>query len=212
MPQCTGAGIERPGANAAHREVKAEGGWARSCTEACMIHPETDQPVAIVTSLLDEGDVINHRHMTDAVHKWGALAGVELCHAGGLSNNLNSRYVSPAAHQFATPWIPQVYTYEAEDSDLARIVVMFEEAAKRAIDAGFDILYVHGTHGALPVAMLSRHLNRRSGRYGGDFEGRARLWVEILEALRRAAGGQAAVASRFSIDQLSGQRRRRSGR
>ena len=84
-----------------------------------MIHPETDQPVAIVTTLCDEGDVINHRHMTDSVHKWGALAGVELCHAGGLSNNLSSRYVSPAAHQFATPWIPQVYTYEAEDSDLA---------------------------------------------------------------------------------------------
>jgi dimethylamine/trimethylamine dehydrogenase len=204
VPQCTGAGMDKPGANAAHREVKAEGGWAALCTEACMIHPETDQPVALVTSLYDEGDVINHRHMTDAVHKWGALAGVELCHAGGLANALGSRYVSAASHQFATPWMPQTYTYEAEDSDLARIVVMFAEAAKRAIDAGFDILYLHGTHGALPVQMLSRHLNRRSGRYGGDFNGRARLWVEILEALRRAAEGQAAVATRFSIDQLSG--------
>ena len=45
--------------------------------------------------------------MTDSVHKWGALAGVELCHAGGLANALSTRYVSPAAHQFATPWIPQ---------------------------------------------------------------------------------------------------------
>jgi dimethylamine/trimethylamine dehydrogenase len=204
VPQCTGAGVERPGANAMHREVKAEGGWAGLCTEACMIHPETDQPVAVVTSLFDHGDVINHRHMVDSVHKWGALAGVELCHAGGLSNNLGSRYVSPAAHQFATPWIPQVNTYEAEDSDLARIVMMFEEAAKRAMDAGFDILYLHGTHGALPVQMLSRHHNRRQGRYGGDFTGRARFWVEILDALRRAADGQCAVATRISIDQLSG--------
>ena len=204
VPQCTGAGVERPGANAMHREVKAEGGWAALCTEACMIHPETDQPVAIVTSLLDRGDIINHRHMADSVHKWGALAGVELCHAGGLSNNLGSRHVSPAAHQFATPWIPQAYTYEAEDADLSRIVTMFADAARRAIDAGFDILYIHGTHGALPVQMLSRHLNRRSGRYGGDFAGRARLWVEILEAVRTAAAGQCAVATRFSIDQLSG--------
>lgn len=204
VPQCTGAGVERPGANAMHREVKAEGGWGALCTEACMIHPETDQPVAIVTSLLDQGDVINHRHMTDSVHKWGALAGVELCHAGGLSNNLGSRHVSAAAYQLATPWIPQAYTYEAEDSDLTRIVVMFGEAARRAIDAGFDILYVHGTHGALPVQMLSRHLNRRQGRYGGDFAGRARLWVEILEAVRAASAGQRAIANRFSIDQLSG--------
>lgn len=204
VPQCTGAGVDRPGANAMHREVKAEGGWAALCTEACMIHPETDQPVAIVTSLLDQGDIINHRHMTDSVHKWNALAGVELCHAGGLSNNLGSRYVTAAAHQFATPWIPQVYTYEAEDSDLSRIVTMFAEAALRAIDAGFDILYVHGTHGALPVQMLSRYHNRRSGRYGGDFAGRARLWVEILEAVRVAAASQCAIATRFSIDQLSG--------
>ena len=42
VPQCTGAGVLRPGANAAHREVKAEGGWAALCTEACMVHPETD--------------------------------------------------------------------------------------------------------------------------------------------------------------------------
>jgi dimethylamine/trimethylamine dehydrogenase len=204
VPQCTGAGVERPGANAMHREVKAEGGWAALCTEACMIHPETDQPVATVTSLFTQADVINHRHMTDSVHRWGALAGVELCHTGGLSNNLGSRYVSAAVHQFPTPWIPQVYTYEAEESDLKRIVCMFGEAAKRAIDAGFDIIYVHGTHGALPVQMLSPYHNRRTDGYGGDFAGRARLWVEILEVLKEIAGAHCAIANRFSIDQLSG--------
>ena len=52
VPQCTGAGSSRPGANAMHREVKAEGGWAALCTEACMIHPETDQPVATVSTPL----------------------------------------------------------------------------------------------------------------------------------------------------------------
>ena len=160
----------KPGANAMRREVKAEGGRAALCTEACMIHPETDQPVANVASLYDEGDIINHRHMTDNVHRWGALAGVELCHAGGLSNGLSTRYVSPAAHQFATPWIPQAYTYEAEESDFLRIIRMYAEAARRAIDAGFDILYVHGTHGARPAQMLSPFHNRRRERWGGLFE------------------------------------------
>jgi dimethylamine/trimethylamine dehydrogenase len=204
VPQCTGAGIDRPGANARHREVKAEGGWAALCTEACMIHPESDQPVATVATLHNSVDVLNHRHMTDSVHRWGALAGVELCHAGGLSNNMGSRFVSPGAHQFPTPWIPQVYTYEAEESDLRRIVGMFAEAGRLAIDAGFDILYVHGTHGALPVQMLSPYHNRRTDKYGGDLAGRARLWIEILEALKEVAGSQCAVATRFSIDQLSG--------
>ncbi len=204
VPQCTGAGSSRPGANAMHREVKAEGGWAALCTESCMIHPETDQPVATVSTLYDKGDIINHRHMTDSVHKWGALAGVELCHAGGLANSLSTRYVGTAAHQFATPWIPQTYTYEAEDADLRRIVTMYAEAASRAIDAGFDILYIHGTHGALPVQMLSPFHNRRTDGWGGSFHNRARFWVELLGALRTVADGQCAIANRFSIDQLSG--------
>jgi dimethylamine/trimethylamine dehydrogenase len=204
VPQCTGAGSSRPGANAMHREVKAEGGWAALCTESCMIHPETDQPVATVSTLYDSADVINHRHMTDSVHKWGALAGVELCHAGGLANALSTRHVSAAAHQFATPWIPQAHTYEAEEADFLRIIGMYSDAAKRAVDAGFDILYIHGTHGALPVQMLSPHHNRRTDRWGGSFENRARFWVEVLEAVRKASDGQCAVATRFSIDQLSG--------
>jgi dimethylamine/trimethylamine dehydrogenase len=204
VPQCTGAGVLRPGANAAHREVKAEGGWAALCTEACMIHPETDQPVNNVTTLYDEGDVINHRHMVESVHRWGALAGIELCHAGGLANALDSRYVAPALYQLASPWMPQTYTYEADADDLRRIVRAFGGAARRAVDAGFDIVYVHGTHGALPVQALSRHFNRRTDGYGGSFENRARLWLEILEAVRAAVDGQCAVATRFSIDQLSG--------
>jgi dimethylamine/trimethylamine dehydrogenase len=204
VPQCTGAGIVRPGANAAHRAVKAEGGWAALCTEACMIHPETDQPVALVTSIWDEGDVINHRHMVDAVHRHDALAGIELCHAGGLANALDSRYVAPALHQFASPWMPQTYTYEADLDDLRRIVRAFAAAARRAIDAGFDIVYIHGTHGALPVQALSRHFNRRTDGYGGSFENRARLWLEILAAVREAVAGGAALATRLSIDQLSG--------
>jgi len=204
VPQCTGAGVIRPGANAAHRAVKAEGGWAALCTEACMIHPETDQPVALVTSLWDEGDVINHRHMVDEVHRFGALAGIELCHAGGLANALDSRYVAPALHQFASPWMPQTYTYEADADDLGRVVRAFAEAARRAIAAGFDLVYIHGTHGALPVQALSRHFNRRTDRYGGCLENRARLWLEILEAVREAVDGNAALATRSSIDQLSG--------
>ncbi len=204
VPQCTGAGSGRPGANAMHREVKAEGGWAALCTESCMIHAETDQPVADVSTLYDEADIINHRHMTDSVHKWGALAGVELCHAGGLSNALSSRAVSATAHQFVTPWIPAAHSYEAEDGDFLRLIDLYREAAKRAVQAGFDIVYVHGTHGALPVQMLSPYHNRRTDRWGGSFENRARFWVEVLHAIRSVVDGQCAVANRFSIDQLSG--------
>src|SRR3546814_177738 len=65
VPQCTGAGVLKPGSNAMHRAVKAEGGWGGICTESCSIHPEVNQSLSTCTTLWDEGDVINHRYMTD---------------------------------------------------------------------------------------------------------------------------------------------------
>ncbi|HEX4765692.1 MAG TPA: hypothetical protein VH414_05385 [Lichenihabitans sp.] len=196
VPQCTGAGWRYPGANAAHRELKAEGGWAAVCTESCSIHPEVDQTVSTVQSLWDAGDVINHRHMTDSVHRWGALAGVELFHAGGLSDNLMTRSVPTCYHQAQSATNPYVYGLEATTEELERVVLMHVEAARRAVQAGFDIIYVHGTHGTLPVQMLSRHLNRRIDKYGGSFENRARCRRHLRSGRhrvrRRHAGRQSA--------------------
>ena len=205
VPQCTGAGHVRPGSDAGHRAVKAEGGWGGICTESCSIHPEVNQSTTTCTTLWDEGDVINHRHMVDEVHKWGALAAVELG-AGGVKDNLWSRYVAPAFDRFPSSGAHKVYTYPATEEDIARILQMYEDAARRARDAGFDILYIHGAAGVFPVHALSRHFNRRTDGYGGSFENRARLWVEALERLKKVAGDDCAVATRISIDDLAGPR------
>ncbi|HTN98818.1 MAG TPA: NAD(P)-binding protein, partial [Nordella sp.] len=203
VPQCTGAGHPRPGSNAGHRAVKAEGGWGGLSTESCSIHPEVNQSTSTNTTMWDEGDVINHRHMVDEVHKWGALAGVELG-AGGVKDNLWSRYVAAAFDRFPSGGTPKVYTYAATEEDIARIMQMYEDAARRAKDAGFDILYIHGAAGVFPVHALSRHFNRRTDGYGGSFENRARFWVEALERLKKVAGDHCAVATRISIDDLAG--------
>jgi dimethylamine/trimethylamine dehydrogenase len=203
VPQCTGAGTLKPGANAAHRAVKAEGGWAALCTESCSIHPEVNQTLSTCTTIWDEGDVIAHRHMTDACHRYGALAGIELG-AGGVKDNLLTRYIAPAFDRFPSGGIPKVYTYEAREEDIRRIMQMYADAARRAIDAGFDILYIHGAAGVFPMHALSRHFNRRTDRYGGSFENRARFWTEALETIRNVADGQCAIATRIAIDDLSG--------
>ena len=203
VPQCTGSGHMRPGSNAGHRAVKAEGGWGGISTESCSIHPEVNQTLCTNTTMWDEGDVINHRHMVDEVHRWGALAAVELG-AGGVKDNLWSRYVAPAFDRFPSGGIPRVYTYPATEEDIARIMQMYEDAARRARDAGFDILYIHGAAGVFPVHALSRHFNRRTDKYGGSFENRARFWVEALERLKLVAGDDCAVATRISIDDLAG--------
>lgn len=203
VPQCTGAGWQRPGSSAAHRAVKAEGGWAAICTESCSIHPEYNQTSSTNTTIWDQGDVINHRHMVDEVHRFGALAGIQLG-AGGVKDNLGTRYVAAAFDRFPSNGIPKVYTYAADAADIARIMRMYEDAARRAIDAGFDILYVHGTAGVLPAHALSRHFNRRTDRYGGSFANRARFWLEAIAAIRTVADGQCAIATRITGDDLAG--------
>ena len=203
VPQCTGAGHPRPGSNAGHRAVKAEGGWGGICTESCSIHPEVNQSTTTNATIWDEGDVINHRHMVDEVHKYGCLAAVELG-AGGVKDNMWSRYVAPAFDRFPSSGTHKVYTYPATEDDMQRVLQMYEDAARRARDAGFDILYIHGAAGVFPVHALSRHFNRRKDGWGGSFEGRARLWVEALERLKKVAGDDCAVATRITIDDLAG--------
>ena len=205
VPQCTGAGWRSPGANAAHREIKAEGGWAAVCTESCSVHPEVDQTVSTVQSLWDEGDVINHRHMTDSVHRWGALAGVELFHAGGLSDNLATRRVPTSYHQFQSPGMPATYGLEATTEDLERVVVMHVEAAKRAVQAGFDIIYIYAADDLeLLQFFLSRRRNHRDDEYGGVLANRTRLLREVIEDTKDAVGDTCAVAVRITIDEMSG--------
>ena len=80
---------------------------------------------------------------------------------------------------------------------------MYADAARRAIDAGFDIIYIHGAAGVFPMHALSRHFNRRTDRYGGSFENRARFWTETLETIRTVADGQCAIATRIAIDDLA---------
>ncbi|HEX7197825.1 MAG TPA: FAD-dependent oxidoreductase, partial [Dongiaceae bacterium] len=106
--------------------------------------------------------------------------------------------------RFPSAGIPKVYTYEAREEDIRRIMQMYGEAARRAIDAGFDILYIHGAAGVFPAHALARHFNRRKDGYGGSFENRARFWIEALETIREVADGQCAIATRIAIDDLSG--------
>jgi len=66
---CTGYGSERPGTQAYFRGMKAEGGWAAVCTEACSVHPESDYYPWHLARLWDEGDVTNLGKMCEELHK-----------------------------------------------------------------------------------------------------------------------------------------------
>lgn len=90
VPHCNGMGHARPRAHAAMRAVKAEGGWAVVSTEEVEIHPSSDVSPYIEGRLWDDADIPALALVTEAIHRHGALAAIELVHGGMNAPNLLS--------------------------------------------------------------------------------------------------------------------------
>jgi dimethylamine/trimethylamine dehydrogenase len=199
VPHCTGMGHALPKTLAAMRGVKAEGGWGVVCTEYCSIHPTSDDQPHPYASLWDEDDVRNLASMADQVHAHGALAGVELWHGGSFVANLASRMPTIGVRSMPGRTDP-IQSQRMDRRDIRTFRSWHLAAAKRAKQAGFDVIYVYPTHGYLVSEFLSRALNDRRDEYGGSLENRARLMRELIEETRDAVGDRCAVAVRFSAD------------
>ncbi len=186
-----------------NRGMKAEGGWAAVCTEYCSIHPESDDTSRVSARIWDEGDVRNLAAMCDRLHEFGALAGIEMWYGGPHAPCME--IARHAARPVADPLgvrdqHPSRATWTRTTSPTVQ--QMYVDAALRARDAGFDIVYVYGAHSYLPLQFLSPFYNKRTDGYGGSFENRARFWRECLEKVREAVGDDCAIASRFAVDTL----------
>ncbi len=201
VPHCTGMGYQRPQMMAALRGVKAEGGWGVVCTEYCSIHASSDESPYPSASLRDDDDVRNLRLMTDAVHAQGALAGVELWYGGHSSANLYSREVPldvASLPNHADSGIP-AQSQAMSLADIGDFREMHRAAARRALEAGFDIVYVYANHYYLLHNFLNPEFNLRDDEYGGPPENRVRLLREVIEDVGEIVSGRSALAVRYSI-------------
>ena len=204
VPHCIGAGSEKPGFQAYHRGIKAEGGWAACCTEYCSISPESDDTMRVSARIWDDGDVQNLKAMCDRLHQYGALAGIELWYGGPHAPCHESRDTPRGPSQIASEFESNIYPRTMDLDDIQRVQQYYVDGAIRARAAGFDIIYVYGAHSYLPLQFLSPWSNKRTDKYGGSFENRARFWRESLEKVREAVGDDCAIASRFAVDTLYG--------
>jgi dimethylamine/trimethylamine dehydrogenase len=204
VPHCTGFGVFKPHSQAAHRGMKAEGGWAGICTEFAPVSFDSDEAPYVPAQLVDERDLACLALMAEAVHEHGSLAGIELTHAGGQASTAGSRWTPVGPSQIASDYNPWVVAKAMELSDIRRVQADWVRAAGQAVEAGFDIVYVYGGTGYLPTQFLSPEYNKRTDAYGGSLENRARFWLETLEQVREAVGDLAAVAVRIGVGLVPG--------
>ncbi len=201
-----GMGYAMPHSTAALRAMKAEGGWGIVCTGVCEIDATSDMMGHQNDRLWDEHDVACHRLATDAIHAKGALAAVELAHLGLGARNLYSRVPSlgPTSLKCTSAYVP-VQSKAMTLKDIGRFRAEHRGAVRRALQAGYDIVYVYAGHDrALPLHFLSRRYNQRTDAYGGSVDRRMRLLRELIEDTLEEVAGRAAVAVRFAVQDFSG--------
>jgi 2,4-dienoyl-CoA reductase-like NADH-dependent reductase (Old Yellow Enzyme family) len=136
------------------------------------------------------------RDLAGAVHGEGAAVSAQIGHAGavaaatGAKGRSPSRIFSPLAMRF---------TSAVTEADIERIIGEFAAAARFVADAGFDAVEIHLGHGYLPSEFLSPSLNRRTDRWGGSLENRARFARAIARAVRDEVGSRLAVLAKLNM-------------
>ncbi|GEE01326.1 NADH:flavin oxidoreductase [Gordonia spumicola] len=178
-----------------HRETAA-GGVGISTVAYCAVAPEgrTDRHQILMVPEAAEG----LRRLTDAIHSEGALAAAQLGHAGPVANSISNRAKALGPGRIPAP-MGMSATAKVDADDIKRVTRNFADAARLAVDCGFDALEVHCGHNYLISSFLSPLLNHRRDGYGGSVENRARLAREVLEAVRGAVGDEAAVWAKLNM-------------
>ncbi|WP_372592924.1 NADH:flavin oxidoreductase/NADH oxidase [Actinotalea sp.] len=180
----------------AHLGAMASGGFGLLLTEATAVVPEgriTPQD----TGLWSDAHTEAWARIVDFVHARGALIGTQLAHAGRKASTFRpwdersgsvptseGGWIAPAPS--AEPFPGYAVPAEMSRHDIDDVVLAFAAATRRALAAGFDTVEVHAAHGYLLHEFLSPLSNHRTDGYGGSLENRARLLLEVVDAVRRA--------------------------
>jgi 2,4-dienoyl-CoA reductase-like NADH-dependent reductase (Old Yellow Enzyme family) len=84
-------------------------------------------------------------------------------------------------------------------NEIQEIVIAFKDSARRAVTAGYDIINIHAAHGYLLSSFLSPHANRRTDKYGGSFENRIRILIEVIDAIRAVIPESMPLIVRYAV-------------
>jgi NADPH2 dehydrogenase len=136
------------------------------------------------------------KRITNSIKLNGAIPGIQLGHAGRkCSANIVDTIYAPSSIAFSSDYKLPV---EMTKDDIKRVVESFKQGARRAKEAGFEFLEIHGAHGYLISEFLSPLTNKRTDEYGGNYENRARILGEIIDSIREVYDGE--LCLRVSAD------------
>ena len=138
------------------------------------------------------------RRLTEAIHAEGSAVCAQIGHAGPVANARSNKATALAPVRFFNP-IGMRFAKKASRDDIDDVIAAHAEAARLAVDAGFDAVEVHLGHNYLASAFLSPLINRRNDEFGGSLENRAKLARAMVLAVKRAVKDQIAVTAKLNM-------------
>ncbi|WP_207427860.1 NADPH dehydrogenase NamA [Pedobacter sp. SYSU D00535] len=178
-----------------HLGSRAVGGAGLVIAEATAISPEGRITPKDLGLWKDE-HIATLKRITGFIHSQGSVAGVQLAHAGRKASTsepwTGGRFLLPEEGGWQT-LAPSAIPFAEGNSlphalsteEIEAVIIDFQSAAKRALEAGFEVVEIHAAHGYLLHQFLSPLSNLRTDSYGGAFDNRIRLLLEVTEAVRR---------------------------
>ncbi len=181
---------------------KAKGGIALTVVgSSSAAHDSPAGPYGIIR-LTDDSVITPLRAFTDAVHAAGAAAMIQIVQAGRRMHWDSENWLPLLAPSPVRERAHRAFPKVVEEFDIKRIVRDFAAAARRCEEAGFDGIELSNAHLHIVDQFWSPLVNKRTDGYGGSFENRMRLGVEVLEAMRAAVGESTIIGMRMSGDEL----------
>ena len=149
------------------------------------------------SGLFTDQDIANHRIVTDRVHEADGKIAMQILHAGRYA--YGKECVAPSAVKSPISPFPPI---ELDEDGIEKQISDIVTAAKRAQEAGYDGVEVMGSEGYFINQFLVTHTNKRTDRWGGPYENRMRLPVEVVRRVREAVGPEFIVIYRLSMIDL----------
>jgi 2,4-dienoyl-CoA reductase-like NADH-dependent reductase (Old Yellow Enzyme family) len=178
-----------------HLGSRAVGGAGLIITEATAVSPEGRITFADLGIWKDE-HIAKLKEITTFIEEQGAVAGTQLAHAGRKASHVEpwngGKQLPPADENGWDTLAPSPISFtpaeiapvELDKAGIEKVVSDFKAATVRALAAGFKVIELHGAHGYLLHQFLSPLSNQRTDEYGGSFENRTRLMLEVIEAVQ----------------------------
>ena len=149
--------------------------------------------------------------LAESICRYGAQISIEISHAGrnATPSLLKGKHpIAPSPIPSAMEEMlaaqqgrPPLAVREINEDQISEVIQHFADAAYRCQVAGFNMVMVHGAHGHLLSQFLSPYANKRTDRYGGSLENRARFAIAVLEAIRKKCGPDLIIEYRISLDE-----------